>query len=384
MQVENHIIIKTLFGFEQILALELENLGAKNIEVLRRAVKVDYDKYLLYKMNMALRSALRVLVPIATFNAESDKELYDNALEIDWTKLFDISKTFSIHADIKTTFFKHSNFVSLKVKDALVDKFRMALNDRPNVEPNNADIEIYVLIGGNKVTIYLDSSGESLHKRGYKKFQNKAPMSEVLAAGLVLMSGWKGETPFVDGMCGSGTILIEAALIAMNKAPNLKRRNFCFTNWKDFDLKLYQEASRDLVSEEKQDLNVWLYGYDTHGHSINMSTQNIEAAGLDEFIKLKKCSFFETQKPADGTVIILNPPYGERMEVEEIDTFYRTIGDTFKHKYTNCTAYVISSNRDALKRLGLKTNQRTQLMNGELDCSFHKYEMFEGKREDRN
>lgn len=383
MTQPDHIIIKTVFGFEPILANELEALGATNIQILRRAVQVDYDKKLLYKMNMALRTALRVLVPLASFKAENDKELYEQALGIEWTNLFDISKTFSIHADIKTTHFKHSNFVSLKVKDALVDKFRATLGERPNVQSNNAEIEIYVLIGGDKVTIYLDSSGESLHKRGYKKFQNKAPLSEVLAAGLVIMSGWKGETPFVDGMCGAGTILIEAAFLALNKAPNLKRRNFCFSHWKDFDLKLYQAVSRELVANENSDLNVWLYGYDNHGHSINMAAQNIEAAGLDEFIKLKKISFFETQKPADSTTIILNPPYGERMEVEEIETFYRTIGDTFKHKYTNCTGFVLSSNRDAMKRLGLKTTSRVQLMNGELDCAYHRYDMFEGKSKDR-
>ncbi|MBX7224531.1 MAG: RNA methyltransferase [Chitinophagales bacterium] len=377
MNKPDHLIVKTLMGLEPVLAQELEQIGATGIEILNRAVKVDYDKKLLYKANLALRTALRILVPITTFTAQTDDQLYKGAMQVNWTEFFELNKTFSVKADIKTTYFKHSNFVSIRVKDAIVDRFRDEIKLRPNVDPKEPQIQFYVLMGQDKVTIYMDSSGESLHKRGYKVRHTKAPVSEVLAAGMILLTGWDGSQTLVDGMCGSGTILCEAGMIALNKAPNLKRRNFCFKNWKDFEPKLLKEVTDELKTAEKEESDGWIYGYDISGNAIISASENITGLELDDSVKLKKIDFISTHAPKDHAIVILNPPYGARLQVDEIENLYREIGNTLKHKYKTCSAWIISSNAEAMKHVGLKTNKKLHLMNGELECAYNRYDILE-------
>ena len=379
---EFKMIAKTFKGLEEVLAGELVEIGANNVQLERRAVSFTGDKSLLYRANMFLRTASRVLVPIATFKAKDADAVYEEAKQIDWSKYMSLQTGFQIDATVYSETFRHSRYVTYRVKDAIADWWNEREGKRPNVKLTNPDLCLNVHIANEVVTISLDSSGESLHKRGYRVANTEAPINEALAAGMLLMAGWKGETDFYDPMCGSGTLLIEAALIAQNIAPGIFRKSFAFEKWPDFDKELFEDIYNDDSHERAFEHHI--YGSDASFYAVQQALKNIKSAGQQRCIEVKQIRLQEIkreeQKPA---LVMVNPPYGERLaQNKDVMRLYGDMGTAFKHQFTGSTAWVISSNEDALKCIGLKPSQRIKLMNGELECWFNKYELFAGERKE--
>lgn len=376
------MIAKTFKGLEEVLAGELVEIGANNVQLERRAVSFTGDKSLLYRANMFLRTASRVLVPIATFKAKDADAVYEEAKQIDWSKYMSLQTGFQIDATVYSETFRHSRYVTYRVKDAIADWWNEREGKRPNVKLTNPDLCLNVHIANEVVTISLDSSGESLHKRGYRVANTEAPINEALAAGMLLMAGWKGETDFYDPMCGSGTLLIEAALIAQNIAPGIFRKSFAFEKWPDFDKELFEDIYNDDSHERAFEHHI--YGSDASFYAVQQALKNIKSAGQQRCIEVKQIRLQEIkreeQKPA---LVMVNPPYGERLaQNKDVMRLYGDMGTAFKHQFTGSSAWVISSNEDALKCIGLKPSQRIKLMNGELECWFNKYELFAGERKE--
>lgn len=371
------MLAKTMYGLEEILANELSNLGAQNVKTQNRVVSFKGDKGFMYKANLNLRTCLRILKPIATFQAHNEKELYNNILKIDWEEYIDLENTFATHATTHSEVFTHSKYASLLVKDGIADFFRKKYNQRPNVDPQDPDITINLHIAKHTCTVSLDSSGESLHKRGYKSDTIIAPMNEVLAAGLILLSSWDQESNFHDPMCGSGTILIEAALIAYNIPVNIFREKFGFETWKDFDMDLFEKI-KDVSLDKEKDFQGKITGGDNFQKAIRITRRNIENALMFDNIKVKNEDFFYTLI-SENTFVIFNPPYGERIELG-INEFYEKIGDSLKNNYKNCTVWLISSDIENLKMIGLKPSKKIEVMNGNLKCSFREFQIYEGSK----
>ena len=379
---EFKMIAKTFKGLEEVLAGELVELGANNVQLERRAVSFTGDKRLLYTANLFLRTASRVLVPILTFKAKDADEVYENVKQLDWAKYMTLQTGFQIDATVYSETFRHSRYVTYRVKDAIVDWWNEREGKRPNVKLSNPDLYLNVHIANETVTLSLDSSGESLHKRGYRVANTEAPINEALAAGMLLMAGWKGETDFYDPMCGSGTLLIEAALIAQNIAPGIFRKSFAFEKWADFDKDLFEDIYNDDSLERP--FTHHIYGSDASFYAVQQALKNVKSAGQQRCIDVKQIRLQEIkreeQKPA---LVMVNPPYGERLaQDKDVMRLYGDIGTTFKHQFTGSTAWVISSNEDALKCIGLKPSKRIKLLNGELECWFNKYELFSGERKE--
>ena len=378
MQNDNfYMLAKTMFGLEEVLAKELKELGAQNIKILNRAVSFKGDKGFMYKANLNLRTALRILKPIKHFQAHNEKELYKKLCEINWPKIFDIQNTFATNATTHSEAFKHSKYTSLLMKDAIADTFRKKLNKRPDVDPKNPDVTINLHISKHTCTVSLDSSGYSLHKRGYKLDTVKAPMNEVLAAGLILLSGWNKVSNFHDPMCGSGTLIIEAALIAYNIPANIFRERFGFEGWKDYDKKLWKTIQKISLEKEKNYYGK-ITGSDNFQKAVRISRNNIKNSLMHNNIQVKNADFFETKIPP-GTFIIFNPPYGERINLG-INNFYEKIGNTLKHNYQGCIIWLISSDIENMKLIGLKPSNKINVMNGEFGCSFRKFEVYQGSK----
>ena len=376
------MIAKTFKGLEEVLAGELVEIGANNVQLERRAVSFTGDKSLLYRANMFLRTASRVLVPIATFKAKDADAVYEEAKQIDWSKYMSLQTGFQIDATVYSETFRHSRYVTYRVKDAIADWWNEREGKRPNVKLTNPDLCLNVHIANEVVTISLDSSGESLHKRGYRVANTEAPINEALAAGMLLMAGWKGETDFYDPMCGSGTLLIEAALIAQNIAPGIFRKSFAFEKWPDFDKELFEDIYNDDSHERAFEHHI--YGSDASFYAVQQALKNIKSAGQQRCIEVKQIRLQEIkreeQKPA---LVMVNPPYGERLaQDKDVMRLYGDMGTAFKHQFAGSTAWVISSNEDALKCIGLKPSKRIKLLNGELECWFNKYELFAGERKE--
>lgn len=373
-------IAKTFQGLEEVLAEELKNLGAQNIIKLKRAVSFDADQLTMYKANMALRTALHILHPIAVEKVNNADNLYSLVKSINWLRWFRKEQTYAVRAIVNNNdAFNTPLFAALKTKDAIADLFRQLTGERPNIDKDNPDVEIYVHISGQQCTISVDSSGPSLHRRGYRSGGHAAPLNEVLAAGMVLLSGWDKQSPLVDFMCGSGTILAEAALIAANKAPNLRRKVFGFHYWKNFSPELFLQARSELMEAEIEWEN-WIYGSDIDGRAIREARQNIEAAGIDDIVRISQGDFREKEAPPTPGTVIINPPYGERLKPEDVEALYKEIGDALKQKYKGYNAWILSSNPDAVKRIGLRAAERLVLFNGALECRFLKYELYEGSK----
>ena len=372
-----YMIAKTMFGLEEVLAEELRKLGAQNIKPMNRAVSFKGDKGFMYKANLNLRTALRILKPIAHFQAHDEKELYKKLCEIDWTAIFDLKATFATHATTHSEIFTHSKYASLVMKDAIADTFRNKFDKRPNVDPEMPDVSINLHIAKHTCTVSLDSSGDSLHKRGYKSDAVTAPMNEVLAAGLILLSDWNKISNFHDPMCGSGTILIEAALIAYNITSNILRERFGFEGWKDFDPKLWETIKEASLNKETNYYGK-ITGSDNFQKAVRISRTNIDNALMHDNIKVTNSDFFETEI-APGTFVMFNPPYGERIDLG-VNDFYEKVGTTLKHNYQGCTIWLISSDIENMKLIGLKPNHKIKVMNGELECSFRKFEVYEGSQ----
>lgn len=373
---------KTLFGLEEILAAELKNLGAENIKILHRAVGFSGDKRLMYEANYKLRTALRVLKRIFSFKAVTDAELYKKVREVYWEKFFDADTTFAIDAAVSSDYFRHSQFVAQRVKDAIADQFREKYGRRPSVELENPQFRINIHIYQEVCTLSLDSSGESLHKRGYRLQMSEAPLSEVLAAGMILLTGWNGNTPLTDPMCGSGTILMEAAMIAGNIPAGIFRKNFGFMNWHDFDEKLWKGIALQPIEKVRQRKGI-IHGADRSPGAIEIAKHNIQNAGFENSIDLRVSSFENYEPASNGGIVVMNPPYGERIKQEDIIGFYKMIGNTLKQKYSGYEAWILSANLEALKFVGLHPSKKYSLMNGQLECKFQRYSIYKGSKKGR-
>ena len=375
-----YMLAKTMHGLEEVLANELKDLGAQSVKIQKRAVSFKGDNGFMYKANLNLRTCLRILKPIKTFQAKDEKELYENILKMNWSRYLDVNKTFATHATTTSEVFSHSKYASLLVKDGIADFFRNKYGKRPNVNPKDPDISINLHVNKHTCTISLDSSGESLHKRGYKVNTIIAPMNEVLASGLILLSGWNKKDNFHDPMCGSGTILIEAAMIANNIPANIFRNSFGFEKWKDYDAELFEKI-KDVSLNKEIEFKGNITGGDNFQKAVRICRKNIENALMFENIKVKNEDFFET-KINENTFVIFNPPYGERIELG-INEFYKKIGDSLKINYKNCIAWLISSDIDNLKMIGLKPSKKIELMNGNLKCSFREFKIYEGSKKSK-
>lgn len=376
------IVATTLKGLEEVLAQELEDLGASRIHIQRRAVTFEGDKEMLYRCNLCLRTALRILRPIHRFRLRKQDDLYKEGLNVNWEEYLSINKCFSVTAVVNNSdIFDHSHYVALKLKDAIVDQFRDKYDERPSIDTKLPDVHLQVHIRENRCTFLLNSSGHSLHRRGYRTETNAAPINEVLAAGLVLLSGWKKQGNFVDGMCGSGTILIEAGFYAYNIPANIKRKYYGFMKWSDYDLDLWQKVRSEAL-ENRTDFDYQIYGRDVSPKNIRMCDKNIDQAGLKGKIILKRQAFESQKAPEveEKGVFITNPPYDERIEAKNLDDFYAMIGNRLKQHFEGYDAWLISSNMGALKNIGLKTSRKIALYNGALECKFQKYELYKGSK----
>jgi len=373
------MVAKTLYGFEELLERELLQMGAMNIKKGIRSVSFEGDKGFMYKVNLGLRTAIKILKPIKTFRIANEDELYKKVNSISWETYLEPTGSLAVDATVHSENFTHSKYVALKTKDAIVDRFRDRDGVRPDVDLRFPDLKINVHIDRKNCTISLDSSGESLHRRGYRTATNIAPINEVLAAGLVMLSGWDGQSDFLDPMCGSGTIVSEAAMIACNIPPNLMRNEFAFERWKDWDVELFEKIEESLLNKTR-DFHYQIVGYDKAPSAVAKAKDNIKNAHLEEFISIEKKNFFETEKQSDRRLhILFNPPYGERLDID-MESFYADIGDTLKQGYPETDAWFITSNLEALKHVGLRPSRKIHLFNAKLESRLVKYVMYEGSK----
>lgn len=391
------MLAKTFKGLEEVLAKELIELGANDVQLERRAVSFRGDKALLYRANLCLRTASRILVPIVEATLTPKKKniapedlLYEAVKRVEWSRYISVENTFAIDATVYSDTFRNSRFVTYRVKDAIADYWMEHADKRPSVAVEAPDILINVHIAKEHLTLSLDSSGESLHKRGYRVANTEAPINEALAAGMLLMAGWKGQSDFYDPMCGSGTLLIEAALIARNIAPGVFRQAFAFEKWSDFDAELWSDIYND--DSQEHEFTHKIYGSDASFYAIQQAAKNIKSAGVQKDVELKqirmeeiKISNLQSSISNPSPLVMLNPPYGERLRSnKEMEDLYSAIGSTLKHQFAGATAWIISSNDAAMKCIGLKPSRKVRLLNGELDCQFNRYDLFQGKRKDNN
>ena len=380
MEQNFELIAKTFMGLEPVLAKELTQLGANDVKIGRRMVSFTGDKEMMYRANFQLHTAIRILKPIRHFKAKSADDVYEEIKKIDWTEYLGNDKTFTVDSVVFSEEFRHSKFVSYKVKDAIVDQFREKTGKRPNISVANPDIRLNMHIAEDHCTLSLDSSGESLHRRGYRQESVDAPLNEVLAAGMILLSGWQGNTDFIDPMCGSGTLLIEAALIAKNMAPGLFRKEFAFEKWPDFDADLFDDIYND-ESQEREFAHK-IYGYDIDMKAVNTARMNVKAAGLSDVISVEQQDFKEFTQPQNKSIIITNPPYGERISTPDLLGTYKMIGERLKHQFKGNDAWVLSYREECFDQIGLKPSIKIPLYNGSLECEFRKYQLFDGKLKD--
>jgi putative N6-adenine-specific DNA methylase len=369
------LIAKTFAGLEDTLAAEITALGGTEVLPTKRGVIYEGDTRLLYRSNLELRTALRILVPIYQFKARNEEDFYKKMREVNWWQYMDVRQTLAVDAIVKSSLFRHSHYIGLKTKDAIVDQFRDKMNRRPSVNTEQPDLRINVHVHEDEVSVSLDASSESLHKRGYRQAQNEAPLNEVLAAGMILLSGWDGTKDFADAMCGSGTLLTEAALFASKRPPQYRRGYFGFKRWIDFDRALFDSLTSEYMAQQA-DFPGAIIGSDIHGMSLRAAEKNIQAAGFGRKIKLEKADFFTRQPPTESGVLMLNPPYDERIALDDAVAFYKKIGDALKHNWKGWTAWVLSGNLEAAKYIGLRPTRRIHLFNGALECRLLKFEVY--------
>lgn len=381
-------LAKTFKGLESVLAQELMNLGAANVREAKRAVAFEGDKALLYRANLCLRTASRILMPVASFKAKDTDALYQQLKQLDWSVYMTAKTTFAVDATVYSDFFRHSEFLRYRVKDAIVDYWRDKTGERPSVKIDNPDLLFNIHAAQDIITLSLDSSGESLHKRGYRVANTEAPLNEALAAGMLYLAGWNGQSDFYDPMCGSGTLLIEAALMALNIPPGVFRKSFAFEKWNDFDPDLWQDIYNDDSMERS--FHHHIYGSDAGYYAVQAALKNIHSAQLDRYISVRQVRIQELHDILDnpepkkhGPLVMMNPPYGERLSHDKnVLRLYQDIGTALKHHFTGADAWIISSNEEALKCIGLKPSERIKLLNGELDCLFNHYRLFSGTHKD--
>lgn len=380
MEKNYKMVAKTFFGFEDILATELRNLGAMHVTKGVRSVQFEGDKGFMYKANLCLRTALKILKPIASFYIRSEKEYYQKLYQFNWQQYLGVTQTFAVTATLQTELFSHSQFVALRAKDAIVDAFRDATGKRPNVDVQHPDVSIHIHVQRNEVIVSLDSSGESLHQRGYRTATNLAPINEVLAAGILLLSGWEGQSDFLDPMCGSGTFLIEAAMIACNIPANIHRKEFAFERWSDYDENLFNVIFSSCIKKIRE-FNYQITGYDKAPSAVAKAKDNLRNANLSDYIKIYQRDFFGTEKEDKNKPlhIVFNPPYNERL-VSDTEQLYGSIGSTLKHHYPQSEAWFITANLEGLKYVGLRPTRKIKLFNGKLESRLVQYKMYEGSK----
>lgn len=379
MDTENlKIQIKTFFGLEPILAEEVKKLGGRNVELKNRAVNCEGDLGFLYKINYAARTALKVLVPIEEFKAYNESKYYDKLFKFEWDEFMDVNQTFAIDSTVNSERFSHSQFMTFKMKDAIVDYFQNKYGKRPSIETKSPDIKFHLHIDRELVTISLDSSGDALFKRGYRKEQGEAPINEVLASGMLQLAGWDGKGNFLDPMCGSGTLLIEAAMIALDLPAQTFRKRFGFQNWKNYDADLFSKIKEVRINRVKE-FTGKIVGYDIDGRMLDAADANIASAEMEDVIEVRRQDFFDSKKDLFPLLMVFNPPYDERISIND-DDFYKKIGDTFKTHYPNTLAWLISSDLEAVKKIGLRPSRKIKLFNGKLETRFLQYEMYEGTK----
>jgi len=374
------LVAKTMQGLEEVLAKEITELGGNDVQIGRRMVSFSGDQRLLYKANLYLRTAVRILKPIATFRAKNPDEVYEQVRKIQWEKYFSPNQTFTIDSVVFSDLFRHSKFLAYRVKDGMADYFMEKFEKRPSVRLTNPDVYINVHVSHETCTISLDSSGESLHKRGYRVDQTEAPLNEVLAAGMLLLAGWEGQCNFIDPMCGSGTLLIEAALIALKIPPGIYRKGFAFEKWPDFDADLFEE----LCTEESDEnpFKFKIYGSDMSAQAISIAQKNVKSASLGKYIELETRSIQKITEAPENGMLVMNPPYGERLSSNDLLVLYETIGERLKHAFMGYSAWILSYREECFDKIGLRPSARIPLMNGALDCEFRKYDIFRGKRKE--
>jgi putative N6-adenine-specific DNA methylase len=373
-------VATTFSGLEAILANELEELGAEETEIGLRAVTFKGDKKILYKANLWCRTALRILVPIKTFSSKDEHELYSEIQKIDWSEYLSVTDTLSIDAGVSTSAINHSKYAALKTKDAIVDQFRDKYNDRPSVDVLHPTIRINIRIAHDRCSLSLDSSGEILYKRGYRDVVNVAPLNEVLAAGMILLSGWDKKSNFVDFMCGSGTLLSEAGLMAKNIPPGIFRSEFGFEKWKDFDKQLWESVLDEAVEKKVGPIDFKIIGNDIEPRAIRVARNNIDQAGLSKIVEFSNKPFQDFTPPEGPGTAIINPPYGERIQPEDINLMYKEVGDCLKKKFSGYDAWILTSNLDAAKNIGLRPTRKIALFNAALECKFLKFSIYDGTK----
>lgn len=378
MALESYqMLAKTLAGFEEILKKELVGIGAQNVEIAIRGVKFSGTKEVLYKANFCCRTALRILRIIDEFEANNSDELYEHVKSIDWTQYFGLKQSFAVFSTVTSEAFNNSMFVSLKAKDAIVDQFREKLGKRPSVNIEEPEIRINVHVSAGQVSLSLDSSGESLHKRGYRVGQNEASMSEVLAAGILMMANWRGQCDFYDPMCGSGTFPIEASLIARGIPPGMFRKSFAFEAWPDFDSDIFDEVyNADYEKEFKYNV----YASDISPANVRLASENARSAGLKKYINFSVADFATLKPYGDLGFIMMNPPYGQRMNDRSVEPLYNMIGTQLKRNFIGFKAWIISGSQEGFDNVGLRYAQRYELLNGSIPCELRSYEVYEGSK----
>jgi len=374
------MVAKTLYGLEEILAGELIALGANDVQLGRRMVSFTGDKELMYKANFYCRTALRILKPIYHFKAKDADTVYKKVKEVEWENYISLEKTFAIDSVIHSDDFNHSKFVAYRTKDAIVDYFMEKYEKRPSVRVNNPDLYINIHISHNDCTLSIDSSGESLHKRGYRIAQTEAPLNEVLAAGMILKTGWSGESNFIDPMCGSGTLLIEAAMIALNIAPGIYRKEFAFEKWIDFDQEMFDRIYNDESNEKA--FTFKCYGSDISSAAIEIAEKNVRNAGLMKYIDLRVLPLQQYNEAPQPGIMVTNPPYGERISSRDLQGLYSMIGERMKHVFTGYNVWIISYKDECFDKIGLRPAEKVKLMNGSLECEYRSYTIFEGKNKE--
>ncbi len=370
----------TLFGLEEILAEELRSLGAKNIRVQRRFVEFSGDQYIMYKANLWCRTAIRILKPIASFAIHKEKDLYNEIKKIRWDQYITTKSTIAIDSFVRNSIFTHSLYVSQLTKDAIIDQMRDKSGSRPGVDLKDPDLRLNLHIQHNNVVLSLDSSGDSLHKRGYRIQTNTVPLNEVLAAGILYLTGWDRNSSFIDPMCGSGTFLIEAAMMALGRIPGYYRSKFGFMRWLDFDSGLYRNIQDEAVKAEKDALAFPIEGSDVNKKTFQIACRNVQNAAMEDFIQIHHKAFEEQTPPPAPGVMVMNPPYGERQEANQLLEKYKMIGDVLKSMYEGYTAYILTGNLQEAKHIGLRTSFRKELFNGPIECRLLKFELYSGSR----
>lgn len=375
------MVAKTFFGFEEILEKELQILGATQIQKGVRSVSFSGDKGFMYKANLCLRTALKILKPIHSFRVRNEKDYYQKLYQYDWEQLLSPTQTFAVEVTLATDLFHHSQYMTLRAKDAIVDKLRATTGKRPNVDTLHPDIQLFIHIqSDNQVIVSLDTSGASLHHRGYRTQTNIAPINEVLAAGILLLSGWKGQSDFLDPMCGSGTFLIEAAMIACNIPANVHRKEFAFERWNDFDEDLFNLIFGSCIKKIRE-FHHQIIGYDKAPSAVAKAKDNLKNADLSEYIQVFQKDFFATEKEDKQQPLhmVFNPPYNERLQTD-VEQLYSSIGNTLKHHYPNTDAWFITSNLEGIKYVGLRPSRKIKLFNGKLESRLLQYKMYEGSK----